>query len=75
MAKITDITPKHYPLSLAKQMVEKAPGCTAGFCFLVNKDNTIWYDGAGHTQETLLWVLQRMIFILMNDAEKVSEED
>jgi hypothetical protein len=47
MGEVADITPTHEPISLAREMVERAPGCAAGVCVLVRPDGSLWYDMAG----------------------------
>ena len=69
-AKIVNITPAHKPISLAKEMVERAPESSSALCVLVQSDGKLWYDMAGHRQLEILWALQRMIHILMSEAEK-----
>ncbi len=69
MAEIVDITPEHDPIALAREMVERAPGCRAGLVVLVRDDGSIWYDMAGHERAYIMWALQRMAHALM-DADK-----
>ncbi len=67
MSEVEDITPNHEPISLAREMVERAPGAAAGLCVLVREDGSVWYDMAGHQRADVLWALQRMIHTLMSD--------
>ncbi len=70
MAEISDITPDHEPIALAKEMVERAPGCKAAVCVLVKADGKLWYDMSGHERAYIMWALQRLTHILMAEAEK-----
>ena len=63
---ITDITPGHEPISLAREMVKRAPGTRAALAVLVRQDGTMWYDMSGHDRAYLMWALQRMVHDLMN---------
>ena len=63
--EVADITPPHKPVALARDMVERAPGCTAGVCVLVREDGSLWRDMAGQHKKDVLWALQRMIHELM----------
>ena len=67
VAEISDITPAHEPISLAKEMVERAPGCKAALCVLVKADGKLWYDMSGHERVYIMWALQRMVNILMTE--------
>ena len=69
MTEVADITPGHEPIALARDMVERAPGCTACVCVLVKEDGSLWYDMAGHQRKDILWALQRMIHALMEDEQ------
>ncbi len=69
MATIDDITPDHEPISVARDMVERAPGTKAALAVLVREDGSMWYETAGHEQAYVLWALQHMIHKLMNDAD------
>ena len=64
---IVDITPEHAPAALAKAMLRRAPGAAAGCVVLVKEDGSIWYDMAGHKRIHVLWALQRMIHLLMEE--------
>ena len=67
MTDFADITPKHEPIAVAREMVERAPGCTACLCVLVCEDDSLWYKMAGHQRKDILWALQRMIHQLMDE--------
>ena len=67
MSEVADITPPHEPISLAREMVERAPGTKAGLAVLVRDDGSLWYDMAGHNRAALMWALQRMVHALMNE--------
>lgn len=67
MSEVSDITPHHEPISLAREMVERAPGAAAGVCVLVKPDGSIWYDMAGHHRADVMWALQRMVHTLMSE--------
>ena len=64
--EIADITPKHEPIAVARQMVERAPRAKAALAVLVGEDGSIWFDSAGHERAYVLWGLQKMIFKLMD---------
>ncbi len=64
---VADITPANEPISLAKGMVERAPGAVAALAVLVKEDGTMWYDCCGHQRMHILWALQRMLFTIMED--------
>ncbi len=64
---ISDITPKHDPLTLARDMVRVAPGCAAGLYVLIERDGKVTYDMAGHQRAFILWGLQRMMHELMSE--------
>ena len=66
-AEIVDISPPSEPISIARDMVQRAPGCTAAVCVLVREDGTLWSDCCGHQRKDVLWALQRMILDLMAD--------
>jgi len=66
---IPDITPDHNPVSLARDMVDKAPGCIAGFYCLVREDNAMAYDMAGLQRQDILWALERMKILLLRGVE------
>ncbi len=64
-AEIIDISPPSEPIALARDMVQRAPGCTVAVAVLVREDGTLWHDCCGHQRKDVLWALQRMIFDLM----------
>ena len=63
---IPDITPLHEPIGVAKDMLERAPGCITAVGILVLGDGSMWFDSAGHARKDVLWALTRMIHELMN---------
>ena len=63
-SQVTDITPSHNPVWLAREMVHRAPEAKAGIAILLN-DGELWYDMAGFKRQDILWALQRMIHELM----------
>lgn len=67
MSAVTDITPLHEPIALAREMVERAPDATAAVCILVKSDGSLWYDMSGHRRVDVMWALQRMIHVLMSE--------
>lgn len=67
---IADITPAHEPIAVAREMVVRAPGCTAGVCILVKPDGTLWYDMAGSQRCEVLWALNRLSHVLMIAADE-----
>lgn len=70
MSNVVDITNPAEPISLARDMVERAPGCKAALAVLVCEDGSIWSDCNGHSRMEILWALERMkIQILTDDAE------
>lgn len=69
MGELADITPPSEPISLARGMVVKAPGCAAAVAVLVQDDGTMWFDCCGHHRKDILWALQKMIFELMLDGD------
>ena len=69
-AEIVDISPPSEPIAIARNMVQRAPGCVAAVCVLVRVDGTLWQDCCGHQKQSVLWALQRMIFELMSDKPK-----
>jgi len=66
-AEIVDISPPSEPIALARDMVQRAPGCTVAVGVLIYEDGTLWSDCCGHQRKDVLWALQRMIFDLMSD--------
>ena len=62
--QVTDITPSHNPVWLAREMLHRAPEAKAGIAILLN-DGELWYDMAGFQRRDILWALQRMIHELM----------
>jgi S-ribosylhomocysteine lyase LuxS involved in autoinducer biosynthesis len=66
MAVIIDITPHHEPVSLARDMVDRAPGCSAGFYMLLDGDELV-YDGCGMTKKDILWALERTKLRILSD--------
>lgn len=70
MSNVVDITSPAEPISLARDMVERAPGCKAAIAVLVLADGTIWSDCNGHARMEILWALEKMkMQILANDDE------
>lgn len=65
MGKVADITPRHEPIGLAREMVNRAPGTKAALAVLVREDGSLWYDMAGHERAYIMWALQRMVNELM----------
>lgn len=59
-AKIHDITPPHEPISVARNMIERAPAATAGIAVLIDPDGLIWWEMAGHAKKDILWALVKM---------------
>ncbi len=70
MSNLADITTKHKPVALAREMVERAPNCTACVCVLVRENGSLWYDMAGDQRKDILWALQRMIHTLMEEPQE-----
>lgn len=66
--KIHDITPSHNPISIARDMVDLAPSCVAGFYVLLDKNDVLIYDGAGMKRKDLLWALERLKIELMGEV-------
>jgi hypothetical protein len=66
---VADITPAHDPIAVARDMVERAPGCRAGVCVLVKADGNIWYDCAGRRSADVLWALNCMIHQIMTAGD------
>lgn len=66
MGKVVDISPPHEPISLAREMVDRAPGNKAALAVLVSEDGNIWYEMAGHERAYIMWALQRMVHQLMS---------
>ncbi len=69
-AEIVDISPPSEPIALARDMVQRAPGCTVAVGVLIYEDGTLWSGCCGHQRKDVLWALQRMIFDLMSDKPK-----
>ncbi len=70
MGKVIDITDPTEPLSLAREMVERAPGCKAALAVLVRDDGTIWYDCSGQSRMEIVWALSKMkLQVLTDNAE------
>ena len=67
MAEIADIIRPHEPITIAREMVKRAPGTKAALAVLVKNDGSLWYDMAGHERAYLMWALQRMVHALMTD--------
>ena len=65
MSEVADITPAHEPIGLAREMVERAPGCVAAVCVLVREDGSMWYDSCGHHRMEVLWALEKLRHQLM----------
>ena len=68
-AKLADITPPHDPVSIARDMLEKAPGCRAGLYVLIDADDRMHWEMCGHQRKDILWALQKMIHSLMLDED------
>lgn len=62
MSEVTDITPEHNPIALAREMEERAkqPDCVTGFYILIFKDGTMEYEGCADRKKDLLWALELM---------------
>ena len=67
MADVEDITPAHEPVSLIREMLDRAPGAVAAFCVLVDEDGTIWRNSCGHRKQEVLWACVKTMFDLMED--------
>ncbi len=66
---VADITPKHEPVGLAREMLELAPGTVAGAYVLVQEDGVILFDTCGHDNRSVLWGLQKMCHNLMTGGD------
>ena len=60
ISNVVDITDPAEPISLARGMVERAPGATAAVAILVRDDGTMWYDCCGHSRMEIVWALEKM---------------
>jgi len=67
MSDVVDISPPHEPISLAREMVDEAPGTKAAVAILVREDGSIWYRSCGHECAYVMWALQSMIHELMEN--------
>lgn len=63
---VTDITPDHSPIALAKEMLKESPDAIGGFYVLIDKDDTLTYDMAAITRKDLLWAIKKMENLLLN---------
>ena len=69
-SNVIDITNPMEPIALAREMVERAPGCKAAFAVLVREDGSIWYDCCGHSKGEIVWSMEKMkLQILTSNAE------
>ena len=64
-AKVADITPAYEPISLAREMVEQAPGSVAAFAILIAEDGEMWRRSCGHTKKDVVWACTLTISELM----------
>ena len=71
MNNITDITPPHAPISVAREMVDRAPGTRAGLVVLISEDGSLWYKMAGLERAYIMWALQRMVHSLMDEPPEI----
>ena len=60
MEGFTDITPPSNPISLAREMVDRASGARAGIAVLICKDGSMWFDCCGEERAYVMWALRRM---------------
>lgn len=64
VATIEDITPKHLPIGLAKDMLELAPRATAGAAVMIytdeDGDECLWFDMCGDAKRDILWALNKL---------------
>ena len=71
---ITDITPDHEPIALARKMATEAIGARAGVAILISEDGSLWYRMAGRERAYIMRALQRMVHMLMEtEPEQESE--
>lgn len=73
MADVTDITPKHFPIGVAKDMMELCPSAKAAVGIVVNKDDTLWYDMCGMQRKDILWALMKLMLEVL--GAEVSYDD
>lgn len=68
--EVTDITPLHDPVSLARVMGRKAQTgeFTAGFYILVRPDGTMDFDGCADQRMELVWALEKLKLMLLQDG-------
>ena len=74
MNDVTDITPEHEPIALARKMAVEAIGARAGVAILISEDGSLWYRMAGRERAYIMWALQRMIHMLMATEPEYKDE-
>lgn len=67
LKKVFDITPNHEPVKLLRSLEKRAKESTAAFVVLLGKDDVLRYNGAGVTAKDLLWALEKMKQLVIND--------
>ncbi len=69
MSAVTDITPDHSPVAVAREMVDTAINrkATAGAWVLVSPEGTLISDCAGVRTADLVWALTRMLHEIMHE--------
>ncbi len=60
MSNVVDITNPVEPIALAREMVDRAPGCKAAVAILVRDNGSLWYDCSGHERAYILWALEKL---------------
>ena len=68
MDNVVDITPKHDPMGLAKEMVSRAPDAKVGIAVLIKKDGEMWFDCCGNDAAYVVYALERMKHQIMMDT-------
>lgn len=66
MGEVIELEPGRTPLTLAHEMVERAPGCKAGIYILVREDDGLAYEMVGSQKAAVMWGLQKLLHILMH---------
>ena len=55
--EVTDITPTYEPISMAREMVNRAPRAVAAVGILIAEDGGLWRATCGHQKQQVLWAL------------------
>lgn len=66
---MSDITPDFKPVKLLRSLEGRAKESSAAFVVLLGEDDRMYYKGAGLTAKDLLWALEKMKQLVIEEED------